>query len=122
MKDGEFAPNSLTNKCANELFEYFSGKRTTFDLPYELIGSDFQKRVYSAIADIPYGQTRTYKEIADVVGHPKSFRSVGIAVKSNPLAVLVPAHRVIPASGYIDRNDRSEKLKQAFRMLERRNT
>ncbi len=89
----------LSDKAYTELLEYFDGKRKKFDVPYKLNGTDFQKKVWSALCDIPYGQTRTYKDIAVAVGNPKASRAVGMANNKNPLHILVPCHRVIGASG-----------------------
>ncbi len=89
----------LTDKAYSQLIEYFNGKRKTFDLPYKLNGTDFQKKVWSALCDIPYGETRSYKDIAIAVGNPKASRAIGMANNKNPITVIVPCHRVIGASG-----------------------
>ncbi len=89
----------FTDRAYNQLLEYFDGKRKDFDLPYKLNGTDFQKKVWSALCDIPYGQTRSYKEIAVAVGNPKASRAVGMANNKNPITVIVPCHRVIGSSG-----------------------
>ena len=117
---GEMKPCELSNVCANQLLEYFAGKRTAFDIPMLLSGTPFQKDVWQAIEKIPYGQTRTYEEIATAAGRPESFRMVGAAVKKNPLAILVPAHRVVNASGKVPGTDRSAQLRAAMIELERR--
>lgn len=118
--DSECSPSTLTNNCANQLLEYFSGKRSEFDLPYELDGTDFQKQVWEAATLIPYGQTRTPAEIAKLIGHPSSYRLVSQAVSKNPLVILIPAHRIVPASGLESTGSRSSKLRAAFRELEKR--
>ena len=92
-------PTPLTNRAATELLEFFAGKRTVFDLPLAPQGSEFQRAVWSACDAIPFGQTRTSAEIAESLGNPRSYRSVGAAVRKNPLAVLVPSHRVVDARG-----------------------
>ena len=80
--------------------EYFSNDRKTFDLPlYFSTGTDFQKRVWNALREIPFGQTRTYGDISRAVGSPKSFRAVGQANGKNPIPIIVPCHRVIAALG-----------------------
>ncbi len=89
----------ITDKAYKELSEYFEGKRKQFDIPYKLTGTDFQKKVWSALCDIPYGETRSYKDIAAAVGNPKASRAVGMANNKNPITVIVPCHRVIGASG-----------------------
>ncbi len=89
----------LTNKAFSQLLEYFDGKRKSFDLPYKLNGTDFQRKVWSALCDIPYGETRSYKDIAIAIGNEKASRAVGMANNKNPVTVIVPCHRVIGASG-----------------------
>lgn len=89
----------LIRKCKQELDEFFEGKRTTFDLPLAPEGTPFQKRVWEALREIPYGKTRTYKDIAIAVGSPKGFRAVGMANNKNPIAILIPCHRVIGSDG-----------------------
>ena len=82
-----------------QLAEYFSGKREVFDLPLAPKGTPFQKSVWHALCDIPYGETRTYGEIARVVGNEKASRAVGMANHRNPIPVIIPCHRVIGANG-----------------------
>ncbi len=89
----------LTNKAYHQLLEYFDGKRKTFDVPYKLNGTDFQKKVWSALCDIPYGETRSYKDIATIIGNEKASRAIGMANNKNPVTVIVPCHRVIGTSG-----------------------
>jgi methylated-DNA-[protein]-cysteine S-methyltransferase len=82
-----------------QLTEYFDGRRTEFDLPLAPSGSPFQRRVWSALREIPYGETASYGEIARRVGVPSAPRAVGVANGRNPIAVIVPCHRVIGADG-----------------------
>ena len=89
----------LILECKNRLEEYFAGKRKTFDLPLAPEGTAFQKRVWDALREIPYGETRTYKDIAIAVDSPKGFRAVGMANNKNPIAIMVPCHRVIGTNG-----------------------
>ncbi len=91
--------NALSDKAYNQLLEYFEGKRKEFDLPYKLYGTEFQKKVWAALCSIPYGETRSYKDIATSVGNPKASRAIGMANNKNPITVIVPCHRVIGASG-----------------------
>lgn len=79
--------------------EYFAGTRMSFDLTYEVPGTDFQKSVWREIAKIPYGTRITYKDIAEAIGKPKAVRAVGTAVGSNPISIAVPCHRVLATSG-----------------------
>lgn len=117
---GAHKPTETSNLCANELLEYFAGKRTAFDVRIEPEGSDFQRDVWRAIEAIPYGQTRTNAEIAEAAGHPGSFRMVGAAVKRNPIVAIIPAHRVVGANGKTSGTDKSAQLRAAFLELERR--
>ena len=82
-----------------QLDEYFAGDRTEFDLPLRLEGSDFQRRVWAALAEIPYGRTVSYGELAARLGSPGASRAVGLANGRNPIAVIVPCHRVVAADG-----------------------
>ncbi len=86
-------------EAARQLEDYFSGKLESFDLELALEGTDFQKSVWKALCEIPYGETRTYKEIAVSIGKPKAYRAVGLANNRNPIAIIIPCHRVIGADG-----------------------
>lgn len=83
----------------DQLHEYFNGYRTTFSLSLELRGTEFQRSVWKAVADVPYGQTRSYGEIAREIGRPKACRAVGAANGTNPIPIVVPCHRIIGADG-----------------------
>ncbi|MEG0026871.1 MAG: methylated-DNA--[protein]-cysteine S-methyltransferase [Raoultibacter sp.] len=89
----------LTNSAANEIQEYLAGKRTVFDLPLASRGTEFQHQVWSALQAIPYGQTSSYRDIAQAIGKPAACRAVGGAINKNPLAIVVPCHRVVGAGG-----------------------
>ena len=82
-----------------QLSEYFSGGRTEFDLPLQPDGSEFQKKVWRALREIPFGQTRSYIELAKALGSSKAARAVGAANSKNPLSIIVPCHRVVGADG-----------------------
>ncbi len=82
-----------------ELEEYFAGQRREFSMPLDLRGTEFQLRCWRALLEIPYGETRSYAEIARSIGHPRAFRAVGMANNRNPVAIVVPCHRVIASSG-----------------------
>ncbi len=82
-----------------QLDEYFAGDRRQFTLPLDLRGTDFQLRCWQALLAIPYGETRTYADIAQVVSRPRAFRAVGMANHDNPVAIIVPCHRVIASDG-----------------------
>jgi len=91
--------SSVMRETIRQLRLYFAGELQAFDLPLELIGTDFQKRVWSALVTIPYGKTRSYTEIAAQIGAPRAVRAVGAANGRNPIPIIVPCHRVIGASG-----------------------
>ena len=82
-----------------QLKEYFAGERRTFDLTLDLAGTDFQRKVWSALLSIPYGETRSYGEIAAQIGHPGAVRAVGAANSRNPVSIIAPCHRVIGSTG-----------------------
>lgn len=82
-----------------ELEEYFAGKRREFTFPLDLRGTDFQRACWDALLAIPYGETRTYADIARAVGKPNAFRAAGMANNRNPIAIVVPCHRVIASDG-----------------------
>lgn len=82
-----------------QLSEYFRGERTTFDLPLEFRGTEFQKKVWRALLDVPYGKTASYGDIARAIGNPKAVRAVGGANAKNPISIVAPCHRVIGSNG-----------------------
>ncbi len=82
-----------------QLRDYFAGERTTFDLPLAFEGTDFQKQVWSALLEIPYGETRSYAQIAAALKNPKAVRAVGAANGRNPISIIAPCHRVVGANG-----------------------
>src|SRR6202045_2323449 len=90
---------TLTRHYVNELDEYFAGKRREFTFPLDLRGTDFQLACWRALLSIPYGETRSYADIARAVGKPNAFRAVGMANNRNPMAIVVPCHRVIASDG-----------------------
>ena len=89
----------FTDLVYKEIMEYLNGKRKSFDIKYEINGTEFQKKVWKELTNIPYGETRSYKEIAVAVGNPKASRAVGMANNKNPIAIIVPCHRVIGSDG-----------------------
>lgn len=108
------AEGVLARQLERELTEYFEGRRREFSLPLHPCGTPFQIRVWRALLEIPYGETRSYQEIATAVGNPKACRAVGMANNKNPLPLLIPCHRVIGSSGkltgYGGGLDKKEKL------------
>jgi methylated-DNA-[protein]-cysteine S-methyltransferase len=83
----------------DQLDAYFAGERREFDLELDLVGTNFQRRVWEALLTIPYGETRSYGYIAEQIGSPGAFRAVGLANGRNPIGIIVPCHRVIGANG-----------------------
>jgi O-6-methylguanine DNA methyltransferase len=94
----EDSPHSL-QPYISELEQYFSGSRREFSFPLDLRGTDFQLACWRALLAIPYGETRTYADIACAVSKPNAFRAVGMANNRNPIAIVVPCHRVIASDG-----------------------
>ena len=91
--------SSILREAARQLGEYLEGRRQTFELPLNPQGTSFQKKVWQALRDIPYGETRTYGQIAKEVGSPKGARAVGMACHNNPIIIVTPCHRVVGANG-----------------------
>jgi methylated-DNA-[protein]-cysteine S-methyltransferase len=110
----EMNETSLLKNAAQQLNEYLEGRRNSFDLPLNPKGTDFQKKVWAALCDIPYGETRSYKQIAECVGNPKACRAVGMANNKNPIMIFIPCHRVVGSdgrlTGYAGGLDMKEKL------------
>ena len=87
--------SSILELTKKQLDEYFTGNRKIFEIPLHPVGTDFQKKVWNALLDIPYGETRSYKEIAQNIGSPNSVRAVARAIGANGISILIPCHRVI---------------------------
>ncbi|KAA8957035.1 methylated-DNA--[protein]-cysteine S-methyltransferase [Mycobacterium sp.] len=102
-----------------QLGEYFSGERSDFDLEFSICGTEFQRRVWRALTTIPYGETRSYGEIAEQIGAPGAARAVGLANGRNPIAIIVPCHRVIGANGGLIGYGGGVERKQVLLDLER---
>lgn len=111
---GREEKTELTDEAARQLDEYFRGKRRMFDLPLSFHGTPFQQKVWNALLEIPYGETRSYADIAARIGSPKAARAVGGANGSNSIIIIVPCHRVIAANsalgGYSGGLDVKRKL------------
>lgn len=102
-----------------QLAEYFAGKRRIFDLPLDLRGTEFRKKVWGALLGIPYGETITYGELARQVGNAKAVRAVGQANHHNPISIIVPCHRVVGAGGALTGYGGGLALKEKLLELER---
>ena len=106
-------------KAVDQLNEYFRGARTVFSLPLDLRGTPFQKTVWNAVTRVPYGQTRSYGQIARQVGKPKAFRAVGMANRTNPIPIAVPCHRILGADGSLTGFGGGIPLKEKLLKLEK---
>lgn len=110
---------ALTDLAFGQIAEYLEGRRREFDFPYRLRGTEFQQKVWRALRAIPYGETRTYGEIAAAVGSPKAARAVGMANHQNPILIAVPCHRVTGADGGLVGYGSGLDMKDALLRLER---
>ena len=119
---GTRRPTELSNRCATELLEYFAGKRTAFDVPLDPEGTEFQKSVWEALSRVPFATSVTSGDIARDLGKPKSYRAVGAAVRENPLAVIVPDHRVVRANGRPIAADARGRIREGLLHMERERT
>ena len=114
------SPTGLLKRGQEQILEYLAGQRQVFDLPLAPQGTPFQQKVWEALKDIPYGQTRSYRDIAQAVGCPRGFRAVGMANHRNPIPILIPCHRVVGANGALTGYAGGLALKQALLALEER--
>jgi methylated-DNA-[protein]-cysteine S-methyltransferase len=110
--------NPLLLEAARQLRAYFAGQLREFQLPLDIEGTDFQKRVWGQVAAIPYGETRSYVQIAAAIGSPRAVRAVGAANGANPVPIVVPCHRVIGAHGQLVGYGGGLALKQRLLELE----
>lgn len=117
--DTDNVPSILSDLAFNQVCEYLKGNRKSFDFPYEFQGTDFQKKVWHALCDIPYGETRSYKQIAEAVNSPKACRAVGMANNKNPITIAVPCHRVIGTNGKLIGYAGGIDMKRALLELEK---
>ncbi|MBQ3300916.1 MAG: methylated-DNA--[Eggerthellaceae bacterium] len=114
---GAHKPSTISNEAATQIQEYFAGKRWSFDVPLDINGSAFQNLVWEAVSEIPYGECRSSADIAEMLGKPGSHRSVGTAVRRNPVPLLIPTHRVLMASPAT----KNERMMHALLAFEQRN-
>lgn len=112
---------NILKNTERQLSEYFSGKRNTFDLKLNSKGTDFMKKVWRELLNIPYGETRTYKEIAEKIGNPKGARAVGMANNKNPIPIIIPCHRVIGKNKKLIGYALGLDMKEFLLNLERKN-
>ena len=113
-------PTPLLQEVQRQLTAYFAGMRQDFDLPLAPKGTPFQLAVWQALRTIPYGQTRTYGEIAAAIERPKACRAVGMANHANPIAIVIPCHRVVGKSGSLTGYAGGLAVKQALLALEQK--
>ena len=109
----------LLKEPVKQLIEYFEGKRREFEIPLAPHGTAFQQQVWRALCDIPYGETTSYGELAKRIGNPNAVRAVGLANGSNPIAIVIPCHRVIGSNGSLVGYGGGLPIKQALLALER---
>jgi methylated-DNA-[protein]-cysteine S-methyltransferase len=109
----------VLREAERQLKEYFAGKRTSFELPLDFHGTDFQKRVWKALLKIPFGETRSYAQIARALGKPTAMRAVGAANGKNPISIIAPCHRVIGKDGTLTGFAGGLKAKAHLLALER---
>ena len=112
----------LIKKTYSQLKEYFAGKRKSFNIPISANGTEFQIKVWKELQKIPYGKTATYKEIAENIGNKNASRAVGMANNKNPIAIIIPCHRVIGTKGDLTGYAGGIKLKKYLLDLEKKNS
>ncbi len=110
---------ALLTDAGKQLDEYLNGKSIVFDLPLAPKGTDFMKSVWNSLLTIPYGDTRSYKQIAEAVGNPKACRAVGMANNKNPIPIFIPCHRVIGTSGSLTGYGGGLEIKQKLLEIEK---
>lgn len=118
-RDIEIKENKLIRECYCQLEEYFDGKRKYFDIPLYIEGTDFQKKVWYALMDIPYGEVRSYKDIAIAINNEKAVRAVGNANNKNKIPIIIPCHRVIGINGKLVGYAGGLEIKEKLLELER---
>ena len=122
IPNAEYAPCALTNTAATPVQEYLAGKRLDFDVPLDLTGSEFQRAVWEAVRTIPYGATCTPSDLARKLGRPDAHRSIGTALSKNPVALIIPDHRVVSSGGNPRGAGQAAQLKAALLALEHSRT
>jgi len=122
VPDGAVVDNSANREIVKQLSEYFEGKRTRFELPLDVKGTPFQKSVWNELLRIPYGETRSYGDIAKALGKPAAARAVGMANHNNPVAIVIPCHRVVGQNGSLTGYAGGLQLKEQLLSIERQGT
>lgn len=123
IRCGSFAsphvPSEVSDQANHQLQEYFAGKRTTFDLPLDPEGTPFQLAVWNCMREIPYGETRTYGQIAAAIGRPTAARAVGQAANRNPIWIVIPCHRIVGSNRSLTGYAGGLSMKSALLELEK---
>jgi len=117
-KGEDHNPSPLSDDAARQLEEYFRGERQSFDLPLAPVGTPFQMAVWEALRTIPYGETRSYGQIAAAIGNPKGSRAVGMACNRNPIWIVIPCHRVVGSTGKLTGYEGGLDMKRSLLELE----
>lgn len=118
ISDYHLQETDLLKQAATQLYEYFNHKRKVFDLPLQIFGTPFQRAVWNYLLQIPYGQTVSYKQVAQAIGNPKAVRAVGMANNRNVLPIFIPCHRVIGSNGKLTGYAGGLAIKQKLLELE----
>lgn len=120
-EDAVITETTLLKEAGKQLQEFFSGTRKEFDLPLAPIGTEFMGSVWDSLKAIPYGETRSYKEVAESIGNPKAVRAVGLANNRNPIPLFIPCHRVVGANGKLIGYYGGLETKEFLLQLEKQN-
>jgi len=118
-QDSTIIETDLLKKAGQQIKEYFEGTRLSFDLPLKMEGTEFQIKVWNALLQIPFGETRSYKQIAEAVGNPLGSRAIGNANNKNKISIIVPCHRVIGANGKLVGYEGGLDIKEKLLNLEK---
>ncbi|MCC0781983.1 methylated-DNA--[protein]-cysteine S-methyltransferase [Clostridioides sp. ES-S-0108-01] len=111
----------IIKEASKQLKEYLDGDRKEFDLPLQLSGGEFSKKVWNELCKIPYGETKTYIELANIINNPKSYRAVGMANSKNPISIFIPCHRLVGSNGSLRGYLGGIKIKEYLLKLEKEN-
>lgn len=118
--DGERKRNYIMDQARDELEEYFEGRRLSFNVPLNPLGTPWEQTIWTALKEIPYGETRSYREIAKETGNGKACQAVGHASGKNPVAVIIPCHRVIGSDGTLKSYASGQEMKDYLLTLEKK--
>lgn len=113
--------SKIIKEANKQLKEYLEGDRKEFDLPLKLSGSEFMKKVWNELCNIPYGETKTYVELANIINNPKAYRAVGMANSKNPISIFIPCHRLVGSNGSLRGYLGGIEVKEYLLKLEKEN-